>query len=146
MCVKPRESTRNNNSNNGNRNDKAYFRSISSIQHNKSQTKMTTRSRQKLSSILAVFSIIALFLLLIFVWTAVRNGVFSNANDMKAHGSYRLRPFNPNDSPTTQSFDEHSSQHHSHGHHLHHQHHHNESGNLHGKFADTHLFIPNFYC
>lgn len=105
---------------------------------------MTTRSRQKLSSILAVFSIIALFLLLIFVWTAVRNGVFSNANDMKAHGSYRLRPFNPDDSPTTQSFDEHSSQHHSHGHHLHHPHHrHNESVTLHGKFADT-QFIHSF--
>lgn len=118
-----------------------YFTSISFcsrvINHRR---KMTTRSRQKLSSILAVFSIIALLLLLVFVWTAVRNGVFSNGSDMKAHGSYRLRPFNPSDSTTIQSLDEHSSKHH--GHYPHHPHHrHNESTTLHGKFTDTFISI-----
>lgn len=109
---------------------------------------MTTRARQKLSSILAIFSIIALLLLLVFVWTAGRNGVFSNANDMKSHGSYRLRPYNPSDSTTTvvtttettasiQSFEEHS-----HGHHSHHQHHrHNESTTLHGKLLIRFFFF-----
>lgn len=103
---------------------------------------MTTRSRQKLSSILAVFSIIALLLLLIFVWTAVRNGVFSSANDMNAHGSYRLRPINPNelnDPTATPITTEHSTIQHSHGHHAHHHHHqlHNESTTSNGKLPDT---------
>lgn len=105
---------------------------------------MTTRSRQKLSSILAVFSIIAVLLLLIFVWTAVRNGVFSNTNDMNAHGSYRLRPINPNelnDPKATPITTEHSTIQHSHGHHAHHHHHqlHNESTTSNGKLPD--IFI-----
>lgn len=89
---------------------------------------MTTRSRQKLSSILAVFSIIALLLLLVFVWTAVRNGVFSNENDMNAHGSYRFRPINPSESSASEAtlIPTDSSKHHPHGHHAHH-HRHNES-------------------
>lgn len=105
---------------------------------------MTTRSRQQLSSILAVFSIIALLLLLVFVWTAGRNGVFSNVNDdMKAHGSYRLRTFSASDSmvSSTATIDEqqsteheHQNSHHSpHQHHHHHHHRHNESTTLHGK-------------
>lgn len=106
---------------------------------------MTTRSRQKLSSILAVCSIIALLLLLVFVWTAVRNGVFSNANEMNAHGSYRLKPINPNDVTTTTStstsIGENSTHHHLHGHHSHHQHHrHNESTTLLGKLQTHSLF------
>ncbi|XP_055309435.1 A disintegrin and metalloproteinase with thrombospondin motifs 9-like isoform X3 [Sitodiplosis mosellana] len=94
---------------------------------------MTTRSRQKLSSILAVFSIVALLLLLLFVWTAVRNGVFSNANE---NGSYRWRPIDTSDSSTLLPLDEHSTHHHSHGHHHaphhHHHHQHNESTTSHG--------------
>ncbi|XP_031637497.1 A disintegrin and metalloproteinase with thrombospondin motifs 9 isoform X2 [Contarinia nasturtii] len=90
---------------------------------------MTTRSSQKLSSKLAVFSIVALLLLLVFVWTAVRNGVFSNVNDMNLHGSYRLRLIDSSSDSTTTSIPiEHSTHHHSHGHHSHHHHHkHNES-------------------
>lgn len=109
---------------------------------------MTTRSRQKLSSILAVFSIVALLLLLIFVWTAVRNGVFSNANDMNAHGSFRLRPIDSSDSTTSIPSAEHSSHHHSHGHHAphhhhHHHHQHNESTTSHGKLQTHSLhFFP----
>lgn len=108
---------------------------------------MTTRSRQKLSSILAVFSIIVLLLLLVFLWTAGRNGVFSNSNDMKAHGSYRLRPIHPGDSiasTTTQTSNDvqHSLKHHSHEHHSHHQHHrHNESTPFLGKFCSADIFI-----
>lgn len=101
---------------------------------------MTTRSRQKLSSILAVFSIVALLLLLIFVWTAVRNGVFSSVNE---NGSYRWRPIDSSDSSTLMPSDEHSSHHHSHGHHHHHHHHHNESTTSHGKFVDTFVILPN---
>lgn len=41
------------------------------------QHTMTTRWRQKASSALAIAGVIALLLLLIFLWTAVRNGVFS---------------------------------------------------------------------
>lgn len=107
---------------------------------------MTTRSRQKLSSILAVFSIVALLLLLIFVWTAVRNGVFSSVNE---NGSYRWRPIDSSDSSTLMPSNEHSSHHHSHGHHHHHHHHpHNESTTSHGKFTDTHLlfFSTNAMC
>ena len=103
---------------------------------------MTTRSRQKLSSILAVFSIVALLLLLIFVWTAVRNGVFSSVTE---NGSYRWRPIDPSDSSTLMPSDEHSSHHHSHGHHHHHHHHHqhNESTTSHGKFVDTFVILLN---
>lgn len=107
---------------------------------------MTTRSRQKLSSILTVFSIVALLLLIVFVWTAVRNGVFSSAND--THGSYRLRPINPNESSAsvTTTSTEHSSHHHTAGHHArHHQHHrHNESTTLPGK-CQTHLLFARFH-
>lgn len=104
---------------------------------------MTTRSRQQLSSILAVFSIIALLILLVFVWTAGRNGVFSNGNDeLKAHGSYRLRTFSQSDStvPSTAIVDEHQSTE-EHGHHHHHHHRHNESTTLHGKSFDLLLLI-----
>lgn len=96
---------------------------------------MTTRSRQQLSSILAVFSIIALLILLVFVWTAGRNGAFSNVNeDMKAHGSYRLRSFSASDSTvsSTANIDEQQSTEHG-QHHHHHHHRHNESTTLHGK-------------
>lgn len=101
---------------------------------------MTTRSSQKLSSKLAVFSIVALLLLLVFVWTAVRNGVFSSVNDINTHGSYRLRPIDSSSDSTTTSIPiEHSTHHHSHGHHSHHHHHHhhqhNESTISPGKFT-----------
>lgn len=108
---------------------------------------MTTRSRQQLSSILAVFSIIALLLLLVFVWTAGRNGVFSNVNDdMKAHGSYRLRSFGASDSTvsSTANIDEQQSTEHGHPnshHHHHHHHRHNDSTTLHGMYAS---FSPLF--
>lgn len=46
--------------------------------------KMTTRWRQKASSALAVAGVIALLLLLIFLWTAVRNGVFSERSQSDA--------------------------------------------------------------
>lgn len=105
---------------------------------------MTTRSRQQLSSILAVFSIIALLILLVFVWTAGRNGVFSNGNDdIKAHGSYRLRTFSQSDStvPSTAIIDDQQPT--EHGHHHHHHHRHNESTTLHGKSFDLLLFSSN---
>lgn len=41
---------------------------------------MTTRWRQKASSLLAIVGVIALLLLIIFLWTAVKNGVFSTHN------------------------------------------------------------------
>lgn len=47
---------------------------------------MTTRSRQQLSSILAIVSIIALMVLLIFLWSAVRNDVFeTETNHIPQH-------------------------------------------------------------
>ncbi len=38
---------------------------------------MTTRWKQKASSLLAITSVIVLLLLIIFLWEAVKNGVFS---------------------------------------------------------------------
>lgn len=42
---------------------------------------MTTRWRQKASSILAVVCVIGLLLLIIFLWTAVKNGMFTRTNN-----------------------------------------------------------------
>lgn len=117
--------------------------------------KMTTRSRQQLSSILAVFSIIALLLLLVFVWTAGRNGIFSNVNDdLKPHGSYRLRSFGQSDStvPSTATIDdqqpteEQHLHHSSHHHHHHHHHRHNESTTLHGEFLFFFCYSHSLNC
>lgn len=133
---------------------------------------MTTRSKQKISSILAGVSIIALLLLLVFLWSAVRNGVFSNSNEFDAaYRSYRLQPINLSDStnvgngtppplPTTVTFDastgttesslpttiEHSK-HHSHGHHSHHQHHHHHetTASTHGKPFSFLVFFVFFF-
>lgn len=89
---------------------------------------MTTRSKQRISSLLAVVSIIGLLLLLVFLWSAVGNGVFSNENKIDAaHRPIRLHGIDSNDTidkqiPSTQI---HST---NHGHHSHHQHHrHHES-------------------
>lgn len=115
---------------------------------------MSTHSRQTISSILALVSILALFLLLIFVWTAVQNGSFyengQNVNDASQR-SYRfpsiilsetsttttVTPAGPDATTETNRNRNHSLHHH--GHHLHHSHHrHHMSGKCQVPFL--HLF------
>lgn len=106
---------------------------------------MSTRSRQKLSSILALVSILALLLLLVFVWTAVQNGAFYE-NGRNIDASQRLNRFHSinlsetTSTPTpagatteTTSNGNHSLHHH--GHHAHHPHHrHHMSGKCQVRF------------
>lgn len=92
---------------------------------------MTTRSKQRFSSILAGVSIIALSLLLVFIWTAVRNGVFNDNETVPVQ--QRSYPFQSINDASIEQAKNHSIHHH--GHHSHHPHHrHHESMTLSGKF------------
>lgn len=77
---------------------------------------MTTRSRQKFTSILAVLCIVALMLLLIFLWTGVRNGDFS-PNDTNKYHQINFSEINREPSAATFNFNRHHQQQHHHRHH-----------------------------
>lgn len=104
---------------------------------------MTTRTRQKFSSILALVSIIAILLSLVLLWTAVHNGIFSDNNINESQQSYDFEPINSNDaglSSTISTNLNHTIHHH--GHHMHHQHHqHHDSMTPSGKLL---LFVTNY--
>lgn len=106
---------------------------------------MSTRSRQKLSSILALVSILALLLLLVFVWTAVRNGAFyENGRNIDAsQRSHRFHSINLSETTstptpagaTTETTSNRNHSRHHHGHHAHHPHHrHHLSGKCQVRF------------
>lgn len=86
---------------------------------------MTTRSWQRISSKLAVISIIVMLLLSIFIWAAARDGIFSNSNHFSdsSHVQHHSRPHD--------------------GHHSHHQHHQHQpqSTNSVGKWTSYKHFI-----